>query len=146
MREKLVFLNPFKTSILFMGQRQTVQTQIRCCRMRHLIRVSTVCLQNFYQNLNKNKIQPNTPKFGNGLFLLITVCKSIRHKWINLSRIYHLHVLEVLVVFSSYLSALCRLVSPSYVCVDVSQPLTGSTTCHVPLPSYHALAAESVVS
>ena len=30
----------------FVGQRQTVQTQTSCCRMWHLIRVSTVCLYN----------------------------------------------------------------------------------------------------
>ena len=38
-------LNPLEPSVLFVGHRQTVQTQIRRHRMRRLIRVSTVCLQ-----------------------------------------------------------------------------------------------------
>ena len=39
-------VNPYKPSILFVGQRQTMQTQIRRRILRRLIRVSTVCLQN----------------------------------------------------------------------------------------------------
>ena len=39
-------LNPYKPSILFVGHRQTVETQIRRHITWHLIRVSTVCLQN----------------------------------------------------------------------------------------------------
>ena len=38
---------PFKPSVLFVGHRQTVQTQIRHQRTRRLIRVSTICLQKF---------------------------------------------------------------------------------------------------
>ena len=38
-------LNPFKPSVLFVGHRQTVHTQIRRHRTRRLIKVSTVCLQ-----------------------------------------------------------------------------------------------------
>ena len=38
-------LNPYKPSILFMGYRQIVHSQIRGHRMWHLIMVSTVCLQ-----------------------------------------------------------------------------------------------------
>ena len=40
-----LLLSPYKPS-LFVGHRQTVQTQIRYIRTWHLIRVSTVCLQN----------------------------------------------------------------------------------------------------
>ena len=36
-------VNPYKPSVLFVGHRQTGQTQIRCCRMGCLIRVFTVC-------------------------------------------------------------------------------------------------------
>ena len=39
-------INPYKPSVLFIGHRQTAQTQIRCHRIWHLIRVSTVCSQN----------------------------------------------------------------------------------------------------
>ena len=38
-------VNPSKPSFLSVGRRQTVETQIRHCRMRCLTRVSTVCLQ-----------------------------------------------------------------------------------------------------
>ena len=38
--------NPHKPSVLFVGHRQTAQTQIRHRRMQRLIRFSTVCLQN----------------------------------------------------------------------------------------------------
>ena len=44
--QKSCLLNPYKLSVLFVGQRQTLQTQIRRQRMRRLIRVSSVCLQN----------------------------------------------------------------------------------------------------
>ena len=42
----VMVVNLYMSSILFVGHRQTVQTHIRCGRMRHLIRVSTVCLGN----------------------------------------------------------------------------------------------------
>ena len=41
-----LYINPYKPSVLFIGHRQTVQTQIRHHRTRRLIRVSTVCSQN----------------------------------------------------------------------------------------------------
>ena len=41
-----ILINPYKPSILFVGQRQTMQTQIRRYRMLRLIRVSTLCHQN----------------------------------------------------------------------------------------------------
>ena len=41
-------INPFKHSILFMGHQKTVQNQIRCRGMRHLIRFCTVCFQNVH--------------------------------------------------------------------------------------------------
>ena len=40
------YLNPYKPSVLFVGHRQTEQTQIRRRRSWRLIRFSTVCLQN----------------------------------------------------------------------------------------------------
>ena len=67
-------VNPYTPGVLFVGHRQTVQTQIRCRTMRCLIRVSTVCLQNVLLKFDqKQKIQPNTPKIGNGFLLLIRV-------------------------------------------------------------------------
>ena len=41
--EELIILNPYKPSVLLMGHQQTVQDQIRCHRVRHLIRFITVC-------------------------------------------------------------------------------------------------------
>ena len=38
-----ILFNPYKPSVLFVVHGQTVQTQIRRCIMRRLIRVSTVC-------------------------------------------------------------------------------------------------------
>ena len=43
-----VHFNPYKPSVLFVGCNSIAQTQIRLRRMRRLIRVSTICLQNFY--------------------------------------------------------------------------------------------------
>ena len=40
------FPNSFKSSVLLVGHSQTVQTQIRRCRTRRMIRVYIVCLQN----------------------------------------------------------------------------------------------------
>ena len=42
---------PNKPGIPFVGHRQTVQTQIRCHIMWHLIRIFTVCLQDFQLQL-----------------------------------------------------------------------------------------------
>ena len=39
-------LSWFKSNVLFMEHMQTVQTQTRRHRMQHLLRVSTICLQN----------------------------------------------------------------------------------------------------
>ena len=47
--------NPYMPSVLFVGHRQIVQTQIRCHRMWRLIRVSTVFLHKFLLKLNKNE-------------------------------------------------------------------------------------------
>ena len=58
-------LNQYKPSVLFVGQRQTVQTQTGHYRMRRLIRVSTVCLPLYllYLNLNNDeKYQPTALK------------------------------------------------------------------------------------
>ena len=43
-------LNPFKSSVFFVGDMQTVQIQIRRRNTRRLIRVSTVCLHNVLLN------------------------------------------------------------------------------------------------
>ena len=51
----IAFFNPYMPSVLFVGHRQTVYTEIRCHKMRGLTRVSTVCLHNFLLNLNKNE-------------------------------------------------------------------------------------------
>ena len=51
---KMLELNPNKPSILFVGHRETVQTQIRRRRMGRLIRVSTVCSYKVLLNWNKN--------------------------------------------------------------------------------------------
>ena len=51
--------NPYKPSTLFVGHRQTVHTQHRCCRTQHLIRVST------------EKYHQTTPLNGNGVVKLM---------------------------------------------------------------------------
>ena len=40
------YFNPYKPDVIFVGLRQTVQTQIRRSTTLRLIRISTVCLQN----------------------------------------------------------------------------------------------------
>ena len=63
-----VRINPCKHSVLFVGHRQTVQTQIRdnAASDRGLHCLLTECYNKFKQ---KRKIPPNTPKLeiGNGL-------------------------------------------------------------------------------
>ena len=44
---------PINLTVLFVGHRQTVQIQIRRRRMRRLVRVSTVCLQNVLLKMEK---------------------------------------------------------------------------------------------
>ena len=46
-------LNPYKPRVLFVGHRQTVQTQIRRRRTPRLIRVYIVCLQNVLSKIKK---------------------------------------------------------------------------------------------
>ena len=48
-------INQFKSSVLFVGHMQTVDTQTRRRTMRRLTRVSTVCLQNVLSTLNKDE-------------------------------------------------------------------------------------------
>ena len=68
---------PYKPNVLFVGNRQTVQTQIR----RH---VTSVCLQNIQLKFEKNrKIQPYNPYNRNGLVQLIMVGNSNRPKWVK---------------------------------------------------------------
>ena len=57
-----ITVNPYKPSVPFLGHRQTVQTQIRCRRTRHLIRVYTVCLQEILLKMkSKYKKMHQTP-------------------------------------------------------------------------------------
>ena len=60
---------------LFVGQRQTLQKQIRRHRSRRLNRAFTVCIWNVLSKFGKKeeKIPPNTPNIGNRLILLIQV-------------------------------------------------------------------------
>ena len=59
------YTNPYKSSVLFVGHGQTVQTQIRRRRTRRLIRVSTVYLHNIQLILEyKSKIPPTALKNG----------------------------------------------------------------------------------
>ena len=68
--------------------RQTVQTQIRCRIMRHLIRVSTAN-SHFSPEPNKpKKITPNTPQVANGLFQYIRVENSTRLQWVNIVQFF----------------------------------------------------------
>ena len=71
--------NPFMPSVPILGHRQTIQSQIRHRRTQRLIRVYTVCIQEFlYKIHQKWKSTPNTPKIGNGLVQLIRMEKSTR--------------------------------------------------------------------
>ena len=49
-------------SIQFFGPMQTVQTQIRCRKTRHLIRVYTVYLQEFSWEIKNENIHPTPLK------------------------------------------------------------------------------------
>ena len=51
--EKYFWLNPYKPSVLFVGQRQTMQAQIRHRRTRRVIRKSHVCVQNVLLKVSK---------------------------------------------------------------------------------------------
>ena len=77
-------MNTIMPSLLFVGHRQTVQTKIRCHRMQHLIRVSTVCLHIVLLKLIEIEIYYlTTIKFKNGFVQLIRVGNSIRLKWVT---------------------------------------------------------------
>ena len=72
-------VNPYQPSVPFFGYRQTVQTQIRRPRTRRLIRVFTVCWQEFLSKIKQKwKSTRDTPKIGNGLLQLIRMEKSTR--------------------------------------------------------------------
>ena len=47
-------VNPYKPGVLFVGQWQTVQNQIRRRKARRLIRFSTVCKQKFLLKVDNN--------------------------------------------------------------------------------------------
>ena len=72
------WVNPYKPSILFVGHRQTVQTQISRRITLCLIRVFTVCLQNILCTFELIwKIPPSTPKIRNRLALSMWIGKFI---------------------------------------------------------------------
>ena len=77
-------VNPYKPSVSFFGQRQTVQTQIRRPRARRLIRVFTVCWQEFLSKIEQKwKSTPDTLKIRNGLIQLIRMEKPTRQIWVK---------------------------------------------------------------
>ena len=82
-------INPYKPSVLFVGHRKTVQTQIRHRIMRCLIRIGTACLHNlqlkFGKKMKKYHLHCNIPKIGNELVQLIGVGNSIRLKWVYIT-------------------------------------------------------------
>ena len=84
----LYTFDPQRPNSLFIGHRQTVQTYIRRRKMRHLIRVSTVCLLNVLLKLERKwKISRDDPK--NGLLaLLIWVGNSIWFQWVKIVLTY----------------------------------------------------------
>ena len=82
-REYAIF-NPYKPGVLFLWHRQTVQTQIRRRRTRRLIRVFTVCWQEFLTKIEQKwKSTPDTPKIGNGLVQLRRMDGSTRQMWVK---------------------------------------------------------------
>ena len=57
-------VNPYTSSVLFVGYKETVQTQIRRHRTWRLIRISTVCLENYKVKFEwKWKIPPNNTQY-----------------------------------------------------------------------------------
>ena len=85
-----------------MGHRQTVQSQTRRHRTRHLVRFFTVYFKNVLLKFEqKIKIPANTPKIGNGLVLLIEVGKCIRLKWVKCNFILNVVQNELLLVLVS---------------------------------------------
>ena len=73
---RLYPLNPYKSSVLIERRKQTVQAQIRCCRMRRLIRVSLLAYRMLHKNIWKKyeNYHSRTLK-GNRLVQLIKVGK-----------------------------------------------------------------------
>ena len=53
-------LNTYKPGVLFVGYKQTVQTQLRRRKTRRLIRVSTVFLKNVLSKLGQQKTKSTT--------------------------------------------------------------------------------------
>ena len=83
-RSALFALTHISLASSFLGYRQTVQTQIRRRRTRRLIRVHTVCLQEFlFQIEYKWNCKPDTPKIWNGLVIFIWMGCSTRQMWVN---------------------------------------------------------------
>ena len=63
---------------------QTVQTQIRCHIMWHLIRVYIVCKHDFpSKNRKTEKNRPDAPKMTNGLIQHIKTEESTSTQWVN---------------------------------------------------------------
>ena len=78
-----VSLNPYKTSVLFVGHMQTMQTQTRRHRTRRLISLHC-CLTDFDFD---EKYHPN-PLNGNGLIQLISVGNCSPFKRVNFKRLH----------------------------------------------------------
>ena len=75
-------INPY-----FCSPKQTVQTQIRRRRTRHLIRIYNDSLQEFLFEIDwKWKSSPGTPKIGNWLFQLKMMGGSTRQIWVEAYR------------------------------------------------------------
>ena len=52
--QNIVSFNPYKSSVLFVGHRQTAQNQIRRHKTRCLIRILYVCLHNVLLKFKEN--------------------------------------------------------------------------------------------
>ena len=66
-----------------MGHRQTMQTQVISRKMRRLIRVSTICLQNNLVKKMKKKITTHHPLKRKWAGPIKKMGNSVRHEWIN---------------------------------------------------------------
>ena len=79
--------NPFKPGVLFMGHKQTEQSQIRRRNTRRPIWDYSVCLHDFHRKVKqKLKTTPNVPKSESGLIQMIGMGHSTRHKRVKSTR------------------------------------------------------------
>ena len=105
--------NPYTPSIIFVGQRQTVQTQIRRHRMQCLIMSPQFAYRMLYQNLHKNKKKKTSNPYNrNGLVRLIIAVNSIRLKQIKIRSLD----LDECSRWGNYCPQLCNNVKGSFKC------------------------------